>query len=129
MERMAKAAARLSAPHAASLPLTGQACHIVNIRQARKVPGLRRQHLIATQALGEFWDAARQFLCELASPACLDRHMADQVLPNMALADGKSRVSVTGITDHCRTNMWAIEKFARGKFEIEVSTILWVPQK
>ena len=34
--------------------LTGQACHILNIRQARKESGLRRQHLVAIQALSEF---------------------------------------------------------------------------
>jgi RNA 3'-terminal phosphate cyclase (ATP) len=74
-------------------------------------------------------DAARQFLAELDSTACFDRHMADQVLPYMALADSGSRVTVTGVTDHCRTNMWVIEKFAKGKFEIEDGMIRWTPHK
>ena len=34
--------------------LTRQACHVVNIRQARRESGLRRQHLVAIQTLSEF---------------------------------------------------------------------------
>ena len=66
-------------------------------------------------------EAARQFLTVLESPACLDPHMADQVLPYMALAASGSRVTVTDITAHCRTNMWVIEKFLPGKFKVRRS--------
>jgi len=68
-------------------------------------------------------EAARQFLTVLESPACLDPHMADQVLPYLALAASGSRVTVTDITAHCRTNMWVIEKFLPGKFKVEDRTI------
>jgi RNA 3'-phosphate cyclase len=71
--------------------------------------------------------AARQFLAVLGSAACLDRHMADQVLPYMALAGSGCRVTVAEITAHCRTNMWVIEKFLDGKFEVEDRTICWEP--
>lgn len=74
-------------------------------------------------------EAARQFLAEFNSPACLDRHMADQVLPYMAMADSGGCVTVTDLTDHCRTNMWVIEKFIEGKFEVEDRMIRWEPGK
>lgn len=58
---------------------------------------------------------------QLRQDACLDAHMADQILPYLAMAADKSRVSVAAITDHCRTNMWVIEKFLPARFEIDES--------
>jgi RNA 3'-terminal phosphate cyclase (GTP) len=54
---------------------------------------------------------------QMDSDACFDEWMADQILPYMAFA-GESKVSVTDVTDHCLTNIWAIEKFLPVKFEI-----------
>jgi len=72
-------------------------------------------------------EAARQFLAELDSQSCLDRHMADQVLPYMALSDGAGCVTVSEITNHCRTNMWVVEKFFKGRFTIMDHVIRWEP--
>lgn len=55
------------------------------------------------------------------SQAPLDEHMADQILPYLALAGG--RVKVAKITSHCLTNIWAIEKFLGVKFEVKENTI------
>jgi len=55
---------------------------------------------------------------QIDSNACLDEHMADQVLPYLALA-GSSKVSVAKITNHCKTNIWVIEKFLPVKFGID----------
>lgn len=54
---------------------------------------------------------------QLDSGACLDRWMADQILPFLAIGSGK--VSVAEITNHCLTNVWVIEKFLPVKFKIE----------
>ncbi len=70
-------------------------------------------------------EAAREFLAVLDSAASLDRHMADQILPYMALAGSGSCVTVADMTSHCRTNMWVIEKFLKGKFEVEDRMIWW----
>ncbi len=51
--------------------------------------------------------------------ACLDEHMADQVLPYLALAGGASCVSTAGVTDHCRTNVWVIEQFLPVRFDVD----------
>jgi RNA 3'-terminal phosphate cyclase len=45
--------------------------------------------------------------------------MADQIIPFLALADGKSEVTVEEITDHCLTNIFVLEKILEIKFEVE----------
>ncbi len=64
-------------------------------------------------------ECAGELLEEIQSEACLDEHMADQILPFMALAGEDSTVRVSGISDHCRTNMWVIEQFFGVKFEAD----------
>ncbi len=63
-------------------------------------------------------EAAKSLVKQIDSNACLDKWMADQILPYMALA-GNSKVSVAEITNHVRTNIWVIEKFLPVKFEID----------
>lgn len=70
-------------------------------------------------------EAALELLKEQKSQAFLDKHLADQILPYMALAPGKSQVTVSEITNHCKTNIWVIEKFLDGKFETKGNLIIW----
>lgn len=72
-------------------------------------------------------EATLELLKEEKTQACLDKHLADQILPYMALAPGKSQVTVSEITSHCKTNIWVIEKFLEGKFEIKENLISWTP--
>lgn len=72
-------------------------------------------------------EAALELLKEQKSGACLDKHLSDQILPYMALAMGKSQIRVSEITNHCKTNIWVIEKFIGGKFETKDNLILWTP--
>jgi len=55
----------------------------------------------------------------MQSGACLDDYMADQILPYMALAGGTCRASVARVTDHCRTNVYVIERFLPVRFEVD----------
>ncbi len=71
-------------------------------------------------------EVALALLKEEKSGACLDRHVADQILPYLALGNGPSLVTVSEITEHCRTNMWVIEKFLEGKFETKGNLISWL---
>jgi RNA 3'-phosphate cyclase len=73
-------------------------------------------------------EVALELLREQKSESCLDRHLADQVLPYMALSKGKSQVTVSEITNHCKTNIWVIEKFIEGKFEVKENLIRWIPK-
>ncbi len=73
-------------------------------------------------------EAGLELLQEQKSGACLDKHLADQILPYLALANGSSQVRVSEITNHCKTNIWVIEKFIEGKFEIKNNLIIWNPK-
>ena len=70
-------------------------------------------------------EAALELLKEQKSETCLDKHLADQVLPYLVLAKGRSRVSVSEITEHCKTNIWVIEKFIDGKFGAKNNRIIF----
>jgi RNA 3'-terminal phosphate cyclase (ATP)/RNA 3'-terminal phosphate cyclase (GTP) len=63
-------------------------------------------------------EAARLLSDQIRSGACLDRWMADQILPYLALAEGESEVTVAEVTNHCLTNICVIEKFLPVKFEV-----------
>jgi len=73
-------------------------------------------------------EAALELLKEERSGACLDKHSTDQILPYLALAEKKSEVTASEITEHCKTNIWVIEKFINGKFEIKNQRISWLPK-
>jgi len=74
-------------------------------------------------------EAALDLLKEEKGQSCLDKHLVDQILPYMALIPRKSQVTVSEITNHCKTNIWVIEKFVEGKFEIRGNLIAWLPIK
>lgn len=60
-------------------------------------------------------EAAHRLLEELSTEASVDRHLADQIAPFLALAEGESEVAISGVTDHLRTNLWVIGHFPRCK--------------
>ena len=62
-------------------------------------------------------EAAVNLIGEIESKAPVDMHLADQILPFMALA-GNSKIRVSQITNHCRTNMYTIQKFLGEIFEV-----------
>lgn len=73
-------------------------------------------------------EAALVLLKEQKSNACLDKHLADQVLLYLALAKGSSKITISEITSHCKTNIWIIKKFLRGNFEIKENLLVWLPK-
>ncbi|MDP2909688.1 MAG: RNA 3'-terminal phosphate cyclase [bacterium] len=101
-----------------------------NPKQSRRIENT----IIGADALGKLGkraedvgkEAGLELLQEQKSGACLDKYSADQILPYMALAQGKSQVSVSEITKHSQTNIWVIEKFLDGKFEIKDDLISWL---
>jgi RNA 3'-terminal phosphate cyclase (ATP) len=46
-----------------------------------------------------------------SSEGCIDPHLADQLVPFMALAKGNSSFTTTRITEHLLTNLWVIQHF------------------
>jgi RNA 3'-terminal phosphate cyclase len=73
-------------------------------------------------------EAAMKLLEEEKSGGCVDRFCADQILPYMALTGKKSQVRIPQLTPHARSNMWVVEKFFNGKFEIKNNIISWIPK-
>jgi RNA 3'-phosphate cyclase len=64
-------------------------------------------------------ECARLLQGQVETGACLDRWMADQILPYMALSGKPCRVSVAELTNHAKTSIWVIERFLPVKFSTE----------
>ncbi len=47
---------------------------------------------------------------------CLDPHLADQMVPFLALTPGKSSFTTTKVTDHLVTNLWVASRFLGFEF-------------
>ena len=60
--------------------------------------------------------AAEEMVRELESPAAVDAHLADQLIPYLALAGGSFTVSEISL--HTKTNIWTAGHFLEAKFEI-----------
>lgn len=63
--------------------------------------------------------AAGELMQSISAGATLDKYMTDQIIPFLALADGKSVVTVEAVTEHCRTNIAVIEQMLGIKFAID----------
>jgi len=64
-------------------------------------------------------DAAADLIREMTSGATMDVHNADQVLPYMAMAEGKSCFTVSRISKHLLSQMDTLESFLDVKFGVE----------
>lgn len=86
--------------------------------------------LAGVSALGKKGKPAEQVaqeLCERwlafeSSEGAVDKHLADQILPYMALASGESTVIVEDVTDHLTTNIQIIERFLPVHFTLDPAT-------
>jgi RNA 3'-terminal phosphate cyclase (ATP) len=70
----------------------------------------------AVQVADEAVEAYQAF--RTCGVAC-DRHLADQILIDLALARGPSRFTTEAVTSHLLTNVWVIEQFLGPTFEIK----------
>ncbi len=55
----------------------------------------------------------------MMSDGCVDPHLADQLVPFMALAQGDSFFTTTRITEHLLTNLWVVQHFMKRKISVE----------
>lgn len=62
-------------------------------------------------------EAAEKLLKEIDSGAPVDSHLADNLIPFLALASGKMRVS--SVTNHTLTNIYVCEEFLGKVFEVD----------
>jgi len=66
-------------------------------------------------------EACRAFLEYYRSGAALDKHLADQLILPLALADGHSTFTTCQITQHLITNIWVVERFMDVDYQVEGS--------
>ncbi len=64
-------------------------------------------------------EAAEDCLTFLKSGAAVDRHLADQLLPYLALAHGPSTITTEAVTTHLLTNLWVIRHFVDREVKVE----------
>lgn len=64
-------------------------------------------------------EAARKILKELESASTVDVHLADQLVPYLALSNDKSEIIVRKMTKHLETNLYITQRFLNGRFEVE----------
>ncbi len=69
------------------------------------------------EAVGE--EAARALLGYYQSNACLDQHLADQIVLYLCLAEGSSVFTTSCITDHLLTNLRVIGQFLKTRYSID----------
>ena len=72
-------------------------------------------------------EAADSLIREIQSGASVDSYLADQLLPWIVFLPS-ARFKTSSLTDHCRTNMYVIEKFIPVKFESHDNSISVVSQ-
>ena len=66
-------------------------------------------------------EACQAFLEYYYSGAVVDKHLADQLILPLALADGHSTFTTCQVTRHLVTNIWVVERFMDIDYQIEGS--------
>jgi len=94
------------------LPSTGSG---ITLWMGRKGASSLGERGLPAEKVGQ--RAAEEMIRELNSPAAVDLHLADQLVPYLALAGGS--YSVREISLHTTTNIWTAGHFLDRKIEIE----------
>ncbi len=79
------------------------------------------------EAVGK--EAAEKLVAELASGSTVDMHLADMLIPYMALAKGASAYLTRGISDHIEANIWLAGKILGARFNIDKAGDLYRIEK
>ncbi|MEM3641482.1 MAG: RNA 3'-terminal phosphate cyclase, partial [Candidatus Bathyarchaeia archaeon] len=64
-------------------------------------------------------EAAEKLYSEISAKVTVDVHLADMIIPYMALAKGESAYLTRTISDHLETNIWLTEKLLDVRFKIK----------
>jgi RNA 3'-terminal phosphate cyclase (ATP) len=77
--------------------------------------GLGRRRLPAEAVADGAVDA---FLAWRASGAAIDAHLADQLVPFLAMAPSPSRLTCPALSSHVRTVAWVVEQFLPARVKL-----------
>ncbi len=64
-------------------------------------------------------EVCREWGSFMAGQATVDRHLADQLIPYLALASGRSSLVTEELTSHLRTNIEVVQQFLPVRFETD----------
>lgn len=64
-------------------------------------------------------EVAKSLINYYLTNACLDLHLADQIVLYLSIAHGESVFTTSEITNHLLTNLWVIERFTSFLYKIE----------
>lgn len=74
-------------------------------------------------------EAAEKFYSEVSAKPTVDVHLADMLIPYIALAEGSSVFLTKRLSAHLETNIWLAEKMLGFKFEVEKTNGLFRIEK
>jgi len=74
-------------------------------------------------------EAAQRLFVEISSRATVDVHLADMLIPYLALTQGTSEFLTRTVSDHLDTNIWLSEKILGSKFSVERTNDLYKIRK
>ena len=74
-------------------------------------------------------EAAEKFYAEIYAKPTVDAHLADMLIPYVALAQGRSVYLTRTISEHLETNIWLAEKTLNVKFEVKKVSGLYKIEK
>jgi RNA 3'-phosphate cyclase len=70
-----------------------------------------------SEAVGR--EAAEKLYAEIVAKPTVDVHLADMLIPYIALAKGRSVFLAREVTEHVETNIWLAEKLLNVRFKVE----------
>ncbi len=74
-------------------------------------------------------EAAEKLYAEISTKPTVDVHLADMLIPYVALAEGRSAYLTRAISEHLETNIWLAEKMLNVKFEVKKVNQLYKIEK
>ncbi len=74
-------------------------------------------------------EAAKNLIAELVSQATVDVHLADMLIPYIALSQGNSSYLVRTVSDHLEANIWLTEKILNVHFNVNRLGTLYKVEK
>ncbi len=64
-------------------------------------------------------ETAHMLLQDLDSGSTVDRHMADQLIPYAALAEGTTAYRIPSVTDHLESRLWLIQRMLGARAQVQ----------
>ncbi|MBI4861678.1 MAG: NAD-dependent DNA ligase LigA, partial [Candidatus Riflebacteria bacterium] len=97
--------------------LTGARVLASHLKTVERFLAATVDELVTVPQIGE--KTARFLLEDMKSGAAVDRHLADQIIPFAALADGMTQYRIPQSTDHVEARIWLAERMLGARAEVD----------